>query len=396
MICVLSISIGYLLGTILPAYYIGRRKGFDIRHEGEHYAGTLNVYHVVGIKSAVVTALFDLTKGVIAIQIAMSLGAGFPCAQVSGLAAVFGHVLPVYLDFRGGQGVACATGILLYYLGHYLANGSLSMATLPFIALIIFIFAYVARHGEIISIVILPLLAYTVLIHNPGDPCNTFLVIVILYIMSVGVHNIISRKLLMIRDETFLKHWWRTALRPVAVLFVIFYLSFSRMSTLSLAGAVTLLFILADVLRMKNRSIKKALGKSNTLFKKSEKNRLSSISLFMLSIFVSLLLFTKEVAIASITFLIFGDLFAKVFGLAYGRHKLFQKSLEGSMAYLGIALVCVYVLSTSLAIPANLLLIGAIAAVVTEALPLGVGDNFTVAILSGVAMTVAQLFVFSG
>ncbi len=391
MICLISIALGYLLGSLLPAYYFGRLAGVDIRSEGAKYAGTINVFHVVGKKAAVATALFDLSKGLIAIHTALAIGIDFNCAQLSGFAAVVGHVLPFYLNFRGGQGVACATGILLYYLLHYLSVGILQLNTLLFLAFIVFIFAYVARHGEVVSAIILPLLCFAILTRAPNDNFNLYLVIISLYIMGVGIYNIIDRKLLVIEDLVFRKHWWRVAMRPLAIIFVIFYWHHSRAATLWLIGSLALIFLAMDLIRLRSQAINENLmTKIQPLFKKKEQHKFSSMSLFLASAFLTILIFDKIIAISSITFLIFGDLFSKIFGLAYGRQKLWDKTLEGSLAFFGASLIAGYVIAIATGAPFLLLLFGAFVAALVELLPSSIDDNFTVAVICATAMTVVQ------
>ena len=130
---IIAICIGYLIGSINPAYFFGRLKKFDIREEGDGIAGTVTSYHVLGIKYAIPTGTFDFFKGILVIFIALLLGADFVIAQISGLAAIVGHVFPFYIKFRGGQGMACASGILLAYLLNYLLTGP---------EMLIFIFTY--------------------------------------------------------------------------------------------------------------------------------------------------------------------------------------------------------------------------------------------------------------
>ncbi|MHA2400610.1 MAG: glycerol-3-phosphate acyltransferase, partial [Promethearchaeota archaeon] len=72
-ISIISIIIGYLLGSILPAYIIGRLKGVDIRKVGSKNAGTSNVYHELGLKYAVLTGFYDFFKGLLAIWISSLL-----------------------------------------------------------------------------------------------------------------------------------------------------------------------------------------------------------------------------------------------------------------------------------------------------------------------------------
>ena len=114
--------------------------------------------------------------------------------------------------------------------------------------------------------------------------------------------------------------------------------------------------------------------------------------MFLIAAFIVILVFRQDIAVAALTFLIFGDIFSKIYGLGFGRHRLFDKTVEGSLAYLGGALICAYILHTTLQIPPLMLVVGAIAATVAEFVPVGLDDNFTVGIVSGAVMTVVRTF----
>jgi glycerol-3-phosphate acyltransferase PlsY len=117
---IIAIIIGYLLGTINPAYIFGRLKGIDIRKVGTLNAGSTNALHTLGLKYAFFTALYDVSKGLLSMFIALQLGTTILFAQIAGLAAIVGHVLPFYLHFKGGQGMATNMGLFCYLFYNYL------------------------------------------------------------------------------------------------------------------------------------------------------------------------------------------------------------------------------------------------------------------------------------
>ncbi|MFW6131476.1 MAG: glycerol-3-phosphate acyltransferase [Candidatus Aminicenantaceae bacterium] len=85
----------YLLGSISPSYILGKLlKNINIRDEGEKNAGTVNAYHLLGFWPAVVTALFDLSKGLLAMYLAHILGASPVLIHLTGFAVIFGHIFP--------------------------------------------------------------------------------------------------------------------------------------------------------------------------------------------------------------------------------------------------------------------------------------------------------------
>ena len=114
------ILIAYLLGAIPTALIAGRLlKGIDIRTVGSGNVGATNTWRALGWKAGVAVLTLDLGKGLIATVLVpripfgpLPLGAQ-DVAVLCGLAAVLGHVFPVYIGFRGGKGVATTTGMLI-------------------------------------------------------------------------------------------------------------------------------------------------------------------------------------------------------------------------------------------------------------------------------------------
>jgi glycerol-3-phosphate acyltransferase PlsY len=111
---VLAIVIGYLLGSIPFAYIAGRLiKGIDIRKVGGGNMGSLNVIREIGPVYGYTVMFFDVAKGVLAVLIAQWLDVHLYWVFAAGFAAIVGHNWPVWLKFRGGQGLATTMGVLL-------------------------------------------------------------------------------------------------------------------------------------------------------------------------------------------------------------------------------------------------------------------------------------------
>jgi glycerol-3-phosphate acyltransferase PlsY len=325
--------------------------------------------------------------------IAYSLGANFIFIQISGLAAIVGHVFPFYLDFRGGQGNATATGLLLYYLANYITVSFNIFYVIIFLLILVAIFTYISKSGSLLPAVLFPLLGYSVFIIYPTSGYNLFFVIILIHIGSIGMYKVITEKKLVITDEEFLANWWRVAIRPATMLFLIFYFIDVQLG-LAVIGIVSLCFIALDIFRFIHKRTNILLTeKTRAIFRKGEETRFSSMTIFLISTFIILLFFEIGIAITSLVFLVFGDLFGKIFGLAYGRHKIFEKTLEGTLAYVGSVIISGFILYTSIDIHFIILLSGGIAAPLIELLPIGVNDNFTVPIISGTVMEAMIRFV---
>jgi glycerol-3-phosphate acyltransferase PlsY len=102
---------GYLLGSIPFALLVARRAaGVDVRFAGSGNVGAANVLRTTNRQTALIVALLDLAKGSAAVWMAAALGAGDAGRAATGLAAVLGHIYPVWLRFRGGKGVAVTCG----------------------------------------------------------------------------------------------------------------------------------------------------------------------------------------------------------------------------------------------------------------------------------------------
>ncbi len=109
--------LAYLLGSIPFALLIARPFGIDPRQHGSRNLGATNVARLLGKKWGLLTLLGDMGKGILPMILALKLFKGHPLQDWlvagSGLAAFLGHLFPLYLRFRGGKGVATATGVFL-------------------------------------------------------------------------------------------------------------------------------------------------------------------------------------------------------------------------------------------------------------------------------------------
>ena len=148
---VLPVVAAYLLGSISFSYLIVRLlKGVDIRTVGSGNAGATNVLRVAGTMPGAAALVLDIGKGVAAVMVARALDAAPPVIAAVGVAAVRGHLFPVFFGFRGGKGVATAAGTL----------GSLApLATLCSVGVFVLVVAwkrYVSL-GSIVVAVVCPL-----------------------------------------------------------------------------------------------------------------------------------------------------------------------------------------------------------------------------------------------
>ena len=110
----LTLVLAYLLGSFPSGYLAGRwLKGVDIRTLGSGSTGATNVLRQIGKGPALVVFLIDVLKGTAAVLLAKALGLNDWWVVASGLAALAGHIWPIWLGWRGGKAVATGLGMLL-------------------------------------------------------------------------------------------------------------------------------------------------------------------------------------------------------------------------------------------------------------------------------------------
>lgn len=110
---VLSIIIGYLIGSIPIGYIVVRNLyNIDIRRYGSGNIGFTNVFRTAGLAPGAIVLVGDILKGVIAVLVGNWLG-GENAGMLGGLAVIAGHNWSIFLQFSGGRGVATGAGVFL-------------------------------------------------------------------------------------------------------------------------------------------------------------------------------------------------------------------------------------------------------------------------------------------
>jgi glycerol-3-phosphate acyltransferase PlsY len=118
---IVLIVLAYLIGSIPTSVWVSRYFfDIDIRDYGSGNAGATNTYRVLGAKWGTFVMIVDMLKAVIAVKLAFLLPYSFESElylvnmQIGlGLAAVVGHIFPIWADFKGGKGVASLFGMVL-------------------------------------------------------------------------------------------------------------------------------------------------------------------------------------------------------------------------------------------------------------------------------------------
>ncbi len=104
----------YLLGAVPFGLVVAKTlRGVDPRQSGSHNIGATNVARVCGTKYGVLVLALDILKGVVPVAVAVLAGGHWAPVSLVALAAVAGHVFPVFLGFKGGKAVATTIGVFL-------------------------------------------------------------------------------------------------------------------------------------------------------------------------------------------------------------------------------------------------------------------------------------------
>ena len=113
-IILLSLA-GFLIGSIPTGQIIARSRGIDLQQTGSGNIGATNVLRTTGKLPALFTLVGDMAKGMAAVLLARYVGVGTWYEGIIGIIAVLGHNFSIFLNFRGGKGVATSLGVLLAY-----------------------------------------------------------------------------------------------------------------------------------------------------------------------------------------------------------------------------------------------------------------------------------------
>jgi glycerol-3-phosphate acyltransferase PlsY len=157
----LLVLLGYALGSIPFGYLLVRaRSGGDVRNMGSGNIGATNVARTAGWSIGAATLVLDTAKGFFGVWLAGHFSGGnIRFMMYAGLAAIFGHVFPVWLKFSGGKGVATALGVFL------MISWAAVAAAVAIFAIVVLFWRYVSL-ASLYAAAALPLLVY--LLYAPG------------------------------------------------------------------------------------------------------------------------------------------------------------------------------------------------------------------------------------
>jgi len=200
---VIAVILAYLAGSVPSAVWAGKIfHGIDVRDHGSGNAGATNTVRVLGWKTGIPVLLFDLFKGWLAAMLPRFLNAApdsselMMMLQIScGLAAIIGHVFPLFAGFRGGKGVATTFGILLAL------HPLLTLTCAGIFLLVLFISGYVSL-GSMIAVAMFPVLLLT-LFRTSSNLLIVFSIVVAVAVIITHSKNI--KRLLKGEEKKFIR-----------------------------------------------------------------------------------------------------------------------------------------------------------------------------------------------
>ena len=200
---ILAIVLAYLAGSIPSAVWAGRLfHGVDVREHGSGNAGATNTMRVLGWKTGIPVLIFDLFKGWLAAMLPEFLQAApegsetLMILQIAcGLAAIIGHVFPLFAGFRGGKGVATTFGVLL-------ALHPLLTLTCAGIFLLVLLASGYVSLGSMTAVAMFPILLVT-LFRTPSVWLIVFSTIVAVAVIITHKKNI--KRLLRGEEKRFIR-----------------------------------------------------------------------------------------------------------------------------------------------------------------------------------------------
>lgn len=254
-------------------------------------------------------------------------------------------------------------------------------------AALVLLSAVVSRNCLIPALV---LFSYLVIMLPVRYGLQTWVIITagILLLAFTGIFLLAAGKNLFTAGQETEVIRWRIITRPFALLFIPIHVWLGDRVLLYLLGVLAMIFIAADLYRLFSRR------RLALFFKKTEIQRFSSMTSFLVAVFIIFLLFPPEVSYLCLAFIVCGDLAAKIAGLKFGRIRLIHgKTLEGSLGFLTGCLYAGSVICVIFGFPCSYLLIGALCATLAELFTFHMDDNFTVGVLTGVTLQALHYFL---
>ncbi len=188
MIDLILIFWGYLLGSIPFGLLVPKMYGIaDIRKHGSGNIGATNVMRTLDVVPGLLVMAGDVGKGIAAVLAASILGGRLLAPEIicllTGLAAVIGHIFPIFLKFKGGKGVNTALGVMIMLLPLAALSGLASFIVTVLIS------RYISLGSMIASLVFFAVVLAGYLTDFMNVPLSYLIVAAIIPVLIIGAHR---------------------------------------------------------------------------------------------------------------------------------------------------------------------------------------------------------------
>ena len=178
-----SLILGYAMGCLNSAAWVGKRNHINLKEEGTGNLGATNTTMVLGRKAGAFVLIFDVAKSFIAARLAQWL---FPHLAVSGMLAsigvILGHCFPITMHFSGGKGLAAFGGMMLAY-------NPVVFVIVVLSGISIMVLLDIGVAAPLLGMVMFPLLAYLFSHDIPTTACAVIASMIILCTHLDNVHK---------------------------------------------------------------------------------------------------------------------------------------------------------------------------------------------------------------
>lgn len=194
---ILFLIIGYVMGALPNGVWIGKHfKGIDIREHGSKNSGATNSYRVLGPKYGLMVLAADALKGFLPPFLASQFGVTGNWLILIGMAAIIGHILSFFLNFKGGKGVATSLGVFLFLIP------KVTLALLVIFIIVVYATRYISL-GSIIAAILLPVLTFISPLNYGIEKWPMIVMTIIIAIFVVYKHKTNIERLLKGTENKF-------------------------------------------------------------------------------------------------------------------------------------------------------------------------------------------------
>ncbi len=185
------------MGALPNGVWIGKYfKGIDIREHGSKNSGATNSYRVLGPKYGLMVLAADALKGFLPPFLASQFGVTGNWLILIGMAAIIGHILSFFLNFKGGKGVATSLGVFLFLIP------KVTLALLVIFIIVVYATRYISL-GSIIAAILLPVLTFISPLNYGIEKWPMMVMTIIIAIFVVYKHKTNIERLLKGTENKF-------------------------------------------------------------------------------------------------------------------------------------------------------------------------------------------------